>query len=219
MKRCSVCGVEKGLDQFWFSVAQSRHVAACNDCRRAKAKTYRESNKERTAVTNRQWQIANPDKIKAAHQRWLARNPGEAAKRTAKWRSENYERARESQRVHDRKLKEAAYAAYGGFQCACCGETTEAFLSIDHMNNDGAEHRRIVPHRKIYKWLARNGYPEGFQILCMNCNFGKARNGGVCPHESESLKVQRLSGNGVGPKRLRSEAQGSKQICLDEDIV
>jgi ABC-type uncharacterized transport system substrate-binding protein len=35
----------------------------------------------------------------------------------------------------------------------------------------------------FYKWLARNGYPSGFQILCMNCNHGKSRNGGVCPHQ------------------------------------
>ena len=26
-------------------------------------------------------------------------------------------------------------------------------------------------------------FPEGFQILCFNCNAGKHRNGGRCPHE------------------------------------
>jgi hypothetical protein len=29
----------------------------------------------------------------------------------------------------------------------------------------------------------KHGYPEGFQVLCMNCNWGRYRNGGVCPHE------------------------------------
>ncbi len=24
--------------------------------------------------------------------------------------------------------------------------------------------------------------PEGFQVLCWNCNLGKYYNGGVCPH-------------------------------------
>ena len=85
--------------------------------------------------------------------------------------------------MSNRKLKAAAYAAYGGFRCACCGETEEAFLSLDHINNDGANHRRNVDRRKIYKWLAQEGYPPGFQVLCMNCNFGKARNGGICPHQ------------------------------------
>ena len=35
------------------------------------------------------------------------------------------------------------------------------------------------------KWLKDNGYPSGFQVLCMNCNHAKYRNGGVLP---ESLK-------------------------------
>jgi hypothetical protein len=33
--------------------------------------------------------------------------------------------------------------------------------------------------------LRRNNYPEGFQILCMNCQFGKRMNNGVCPHTSK----------------------------------
>jgi hypothetical protein len=80
-------------------------------------------------------------------------------------------------------LKDAAYAAYGGYTCACCGETTKAFLTIDHVNNDGAEHRKTVSPSRLYTWLRNHQYPEGFQVLCMNCNFGKARNGGVCPHQ------------------------------------
>ena len=28
-----------------------------------------------------------------------------------------------------------------GRACSCCGETEPAFLTIDHVNNDGAEHR------------------------------------------------------------------------------
>jgi hypothetical protein len=122
--------------------------------------------------------------MKASHQRWLARNPGETARRTAIWRAANRERALASQRACHRKLKDAAYAAYGGYQCVCCPETIEAFLSLDYVNNDGAEHRKTMDRRKLYKRLKREGYPPGFQVLCMNCNFGKARNGGVCPHRS-----------------------------------
>jgi hypothetical protein len=124
---------------------------------------------------------------RAVHQRWLDRNPGLAAKRTAEWRENNRERALQSQRDCDRKLKDAAYAAYGGYICACCGETEEMFLSLDHTNNDGAAHRKEVDHRMIYKWMKRKGYPAGFQVLCMNCNHGKARNGGICPHQDPHI--------------------------------
>src|SRR5690348_1104353 len=73
---------------------------------------------------------------------------------------------------------------YGGYRCACpgCSETIEAFLSLDHIHNDGAAHRKVINRRKLYVWLRNEGYPAGFQVLCMNCNFGKARNGGTCPH-------------------------------------
>jgi hypothetical protein len=84
-----------------------------------------------------------------------------------------------------KRLRETALAAYGDC-CACCEEKEPIFLTIDHINNDGAEHRReigSVGGRSFYSWLRKNNYPEGFQVLCWNCNSGKHLNGGVCPHE------------------------------------
>jgi hypothetical protein len=84
-------------------------------------------------------------------------------------------------------LKDAAYAAYGGYVCLCCGETQHAFLSLDHVNGDGRQHRKEVggcgSGSRLYLWLKRHGYPAGmFQVLCMNCNFAKGHFG-VCPHQ------------------------------------
>lgn len=82
-----------------------------------------------------------------------------------------------------RSLKDAAYLAYGGYRCACCGETHPAFLSLDHLANDGCRHRKEIGRgANIYAWLRDNKYPAGFQVLCHNCNHGKHLNGGVCPH-------------------------------------
>ena len=67
--------------------------------------------------------------------------------------------------------------------CACCGEGMIEFLAIDHMDNNGAEHRReIGGGTKIYQWLKQNDYPEGFQVLCHNCNLAKGFYG-KCPHQ------------------------------------
>ncbi|WP_148640053.1 hypothetical protein [Aureimonas sp. AU20] len=83
-------------------------------------------------------------------------------------------------------LKGETYAAYGGPVCNCCGETEPLFLSIDHVNNDGNLHRKEIPKvnggYSMYVWLKRQGFPAGFQILCMNCQTGKMRNNGICPH-------------------------------------
>jgi hypothetical protein len=79
-----------------------------------------------------------------------------------------------------RQLRLDAIAHYGG-KCMCCGETEEAFLSIDHINGGGNEHRKKV-HRHIGLWLKKNNYPDGFQILCHNCNQAKGYYG-ICPHQ------------------------------------
>ena len=83
----------------------------------------------------------------------------------------------------NRELKLEVYEAYGGATCKCCKETTECFLTIDHINNDGAEHRKQIGRTSILRWLKQNNYPDGFQVLCFNCNLGRRLNGGICPHQ------------------------------------
>jgi hypothetical protein len=42
-------------------------------------------------------------------------------------------------------------------------------LSVDHLDGKGSEHRKTEKIKDFYWWLKRNNYPEGFQVLCMNC--------------------------------------------------
>lgn len=85
-------------------------------------------------------------------------------------------------RERNRQRRERAIAAYGG-RCACCGETQFEFLGIDHVHNDGAQHRRDIGTRSIYPWLEKHGFPQDgrFQVLCHNCNMAK-QHVGECPH-------------------------------------
>lgn len=84
----------------------------------------------------------------------------------------------------NRALKDAVYAAYGGYRCVCCGETQKQFLTLDHINNDGNVHRRTDKTFRSYRYYGiwRKGCTAALQVMCYNCNMGKARNGGVCPH-------------------------------------
>jgi hypothetical protein len=92
----------------------------------------------------------------------------------------------DSTRRYQTKLKYEVLSAYGG-KCACCGERDARFLTLDHINNDGAEEKRsLSPSGKrsfgIYNYLKRGGFPVGrYQVLCWNCNSAK-RVDGVCPH-------------------------------------
>ncbi len=99
------------------------------------------------------------------------------------------ERARKRGLAYARKLRQRAYEAYGGARCACCGETEQCFLTIDHIDGGGNQHRREISSNKrgahIYEWLRDNNYPSGFQVLCQNCNVGRWRNGGLCVHQQE----------------------------------
>jgi hypothetical protein len=84
------------------------------------------------------------------------------------------------------KLRHDVLVHYSGGlpTCSCCGEKHEEFLSIDHINGDGADHRRMIGGwGTIYRWLIDNDFPPGFQVLCMNCNFAKGHAYGGCPHK------------------------------------
>jgi hypothetical protein len=86
-------------------------------------------------------------------------------------------------------IRKAVFDAYGGERCACCGETERKFLTLDHINNDGAADRMKIAGKRTasgwttYRYLHSKGFPPGYQVLCMNCNFGKRMNQGVCPHK------------------------------------
>lgn len=74
-----------------------------------------------------------------------------------------------------------------GRQCACCGETEEKFLVLDHIDNNGAEHRRFMKNDGGWvacQWLVRNNFPKEWRIrvLCANCNSARQAYG-KCPHE------------------------------------
>jgi hypothetical protein len=58
-------------------------------------------------------------------------------------------------------------------------------LSIDHVNGGGTEQRRTGMKGSIfYRWLKKEGYPRGYQVLCHNCNQAKGFYG-ECPHQRQ----------------------------------
>lgn len=111
----------------------------------------------------------------------------ERQRQDTEWVDKQRERGRDYWRI----LRHKAIMHYGGYRCACCDESEPKFLTLDHVHNDGSAHRKEIGNRGagIFKWLRDNGYPAGFQVLCMNCNHGKALNGGICPHKSTALKT------------------------------
>lgn len=115
---------------------------------------------------------------------YYQRNKQKCLERARKYRKRN--RQEINQKRRQSKVKERwevlSHYSNGVPKCACCGIRNYEFLSIDHINNDGAKHRKKVPSSQLYQWLRLNKYPEGFQVLCFNCNLAKGFYG-MCPHK------------------------------------
>lgn len=86
--------------------------------------------------------------------------------------------------INHQEIKKEVIGFYskGTYACNCCKENNIIFLTIDHINNNGKEHRKTF-NGGIHEWLKSHGFPDGYQVLCFNCNIGKYLNDGVCPHK------------------------------------
>ena len=109
------------------------------------------------------------------------------ANRVRRFRELRPEDTKRWHRSARKRLKLQMIAAYGG-NCDCCGENRHEFLTLDHVNRDGNQHRAtfggrgIATSMQIWADLKRRGWPkDGFRVLCMNCNWA-TRYGTACPH-------------------------------------
>ena len=118
----------------------------------------------------------DPDKQRAHAREWFHRN---------KDKKREYDKKRASWYLPF--LKRQCFLAYGGIFCACpsglCSENNIDFLTLDHINGGGSQHRRTEAKGNIYQFLKARGYPSGYRVLCYNCNCAMGHNKGICPHE------------------------------------
>lgn len=112
------------------------------------------------------------------------------ASRNSAWRKNNRERLREFRHA----LTVEMVTAYGGeCQCPGCDETNPMFLTLEHRDGSGKEHReRQSNTHQLLLELKRLGWPKDrYTLLCYNCNCGSIRNYYkygyyLCPHDKFS---------------------------------
>ena len=146
------------------------------------ARKRRERLKRMENPEDRAW-LYNTAEYRRAHESPQARE--NRMERSRRWGRETLKRDRES-----------VYAHYGS-SCSCCGEALLDFLTIDHINGNGAKHRKTLDAPNIYTWLVRNNYPEGYRVLCFNCNCVATRVE-VCPHNAPTPSNIETGEAGVG---------------------
>ena len=175
MKTCIDCHIEKIDDDFYHVHGRPGKTPRCKPCHKIKKDA---------------WIKENPDKVRAYIKTSYAKDRDKKCAYSRAYAQRWPERHAAQQRKQRRKMKLAAFAAYGGNVCVCCGETEIAFLSIDHINGGGIKHRKITGAGNLfYRWLNRNEYPEGYRVMCHNCNHGREINGGICPHVSKMVSA------------------------------
>lgn len=90
------------------------------------------------------------------------------------------------------RLEVIKHYSNGSFSCKCCGETNQEFLAVDHTHGNGNKERKelkLGSGSPFFRYLRKNNYPEGYRVLCHNCNmsFGCY---GYCPHQKENGNEQ-----------------------------
>lgn len=102
------------------------------------------------------------------------------------------EKYRPYKRDYVRRIRIEVLSQYSGGppRCLCCGEDRIDFLSLDHVNGLNREkgerqHSYGRGGFHLYMKLKKAGFPDGFQVLCFNCNCARGFFG-ECPHQREA---------------------------------
>ena len=99
------------------------------------------------------------------------------------------ERRRQANKLATQKAKDIIFNWYGR-SCVCCGEAEPLFLTLDHINGNGKQDRgknqsNLTWYHNLAKKIRLGSPPADLRVLCYNCNCGRQRNGGICPHAHE----------------------------------
>ena len=131
--------------------------------RKEHIKEYYYKNREKLLEKRRIWKQEHKEHCQAYAKEWRKRNVNSQRLYHQRWQT---------------KVKTDVLGHYGSGKLGCvkCGFTDIRALSIDHINGDGATHRKVIKMsgQRFYRWLKVNDYPKGYQTLCMNCQFIKA---------------------------------------------
>jgi len=129
------------------------------------------------------------DEISKRMKQYYRDNKEKKSQYDREYRKKNRERLNEYRRKYLKKIRREVISYYsnGKFECVYCGEKHYEFLTIDHIHNNGSEHRKNMKSSNIYLELKKERYPNGYRVLCYNCNISKGLYGysPYCPYNSK----------------------------------
>ena len=158
---CSKCG-ELPLSEFYHTKCKTTALGwrfVCKKCAKEKRKAEYKADPEGEKQRLYAWRKKNPEAEKLIQDRKYARHGHE------------YRKQMKSARI-DRRRTVLEHYSGSPPMCASCGTGIYEFLCIDHIDGGGNQQRAELKLKSdgFYRWLIKQGFPEGFCVLCHNCN-------------------------------------------------
>ena len=183
MKKCDHC--RKELPKINFgnkSRSKDGLNPTCKECKREFDKRYWKDNKDILNIKQKEFYSCNKEKI---------------CNRVKAFVKKNQQRHNGWSTNAKRRLKIEVFSHYcsGQIRCAFCPEYDVGLLTMDHIKGGGNKHRekmKIKTGYSTYQWLKKNNYPEGFQVLCWNCQYRK-RQQETSPSNPTKRQMQKAS--------------------------
>lgn len=150
---------------------------------------WQRDNREKYNGYMRKWQkdkISNLssvelEKLRTEEKEYRQKNYDKNYKKQQDWKKNNPERDNKLNYQERERLKTEIFKHYSEDKMCCvkCGFSDIRALQLDHIYDNGSEHRRLIggvrtrAGGQYYRWLRKNKFPEGYQVLCANCNWIK----------------------------------------------
>lgn len=133
----------------------------------------------RPKKSRKEWDRKYTQNNKEKINKYKEENKEKIAKYKVDYHNRNKDKIYRRKRDWNRALKIKVLTYYSIFttkpMCAIpgCLISDPDMLCLDHIDNDGAKHRKEINKTNIYPWIIKNNYPPGFQVICHNHNFKK----------------------------------------------
>lgn len=208
-KSCDICHQERRLDLFGKNRSKKDGLhSTCKECKRRLDKEYSEKNKDKISEQRKQKYVQNREVVIAKVCEYARNNRGKCNKLAVATR---------------KRLKTLVLGYYAGGTpfCRRCPEVELELLTIDHIDGGGNKHRKSIGVKSggnaFYHWLKNNDFPDGFQVLCWNCQYRKRRDEMTPPNRNK--RQLQLAANNQRVKMLCLEKYGAICPCGETDPV
>lgn len=196
-KICEYCGIEKKSNCFWKLYKTNNLRKFCKACLFKIQKRLFLQNRSICSRCEQEKDLSNFHKSKNQSRGIVSFCKDCNIKRDIERKPKKKLNSREYYLNHKSKIKDkynnirnTVIDYYGRF-CVCCGDNRSEFLTIEHKNRSGKEHRiKYKNQTAVYKDIIKQGFPKDkFEILCYNCNLSKGvRREDLCYHQKHFIE-------------------------------